>query len=245
MPTTTYMSLTNQLLRRLNEVEIGQSDFPSARGVQAMAKDAINASMEQIQQAEFTWPFNAATGSQVLTIGTETYAWPSNLKIVNWESFHISKDDALNENGRRLRYMPRELWLKNRKQADDYAGSDGLSPPAWVFPGHVNGFGVSPSPDKAYTVTFDYWKRHIAPILHNDVSTIPSNYDEVIIQGAIYHFYLFRDNTEHASMAEKRFTNQLSDMRTLLINKPDRISSSMIVHTHSSAQLAIPVDGSV
>lgn len=245
MASSTYMTLVNTLLRRLNEVEIEQADFAAARGVQAMAKDAINASMEQIQQAEFTWPFNAVTGSQVLVAGTETYAWPANLKIVDWESFHISKDDAIDENGRSLKYIPRAVWLKRRKQTDDYAGSAGLSPPAWVFPGHVNGFGVSPSPDKAYTVTYDYFKLHTTPTLYNSTTTIPTTYDEVIIQGALYHFYMFRDNPEHAKLAEKRFEDQLKDMRILLINKPSRITDTMIVHTRRRGQFGIPVDGAV
>jgi len=55
MPTT-YIDLCNQTLRRLNEVEIAEADFSSARGVQALVKDAVKAAVAKINQAEFGWP---------------------------------------------------------------------------------------------------------------------------------------------------------------------------------------------
>jgi hypothetical protein len=243
---TTFIDLTNKLLRRLNEVEISESDFPSARGVHAMAKDAINASVELICQAEFTWPFNASTGTQVLTVGQEEYSWPSDLKVPNWRSFFIVKDDALDENGHLLRFISRDEYHANLKADDDYSGSDGIGNPAYVFEKHGSGFGVSPSPAEAYTVTFEYWVNNIAMDVFGDTSTIPSNYDETIIQGALYHFYMFRDNSEQAQLAEKRFDRQLSDMRTLMINKEDRLhgATEYFRRNSSSAAYGASVDGS-
>ena len=40
MPST-YLDLTNKLLRKINEVEISEADFSNTRGVQTLAKDAI------------------------------------------------------------------------------------------------------------------------------------------------------------------------------------------------------------
>ena len=57
---TTFIDLTNKVLRRLNEVEMTSSDFASATGVQALAKDAVRDSIAKINQAEFEWPFNSA-----------------------------------------------------------------------------------------------------------------------------------------------------------------------------------------
>ena len=68
MPST-YIDLTNALLRRLNEVEIEVADFADVRGVQALAKDAVRASIAKINAAEFEWPFNSAEHSQSLTVG--------------------------------------------------------------------------------------------------------------------------------------------------------------------------------
>jgi hypothetical protein len=59
MPTT-YLDLCNQVLRRLNEVEIVAADFPTVRGVHALVKDAVQSAIARLNQAEYSWPFNAA-----------------------------------------------------------------------------------------------------------------------------------------------------------------------------------------
>ena len=52
----TYLDLTNELLRRLNEVQMDSTDFATARNVQALAKDAINASIREILHSAQEWP---------------------------------------------------------------------------------------------------------------------------------------------------------------------------------------------
>ena len=47
---TTFLTLTNELLRRLNEVTLTTSTFATAKNVQAIAKDAINSSIREILQ---------------------------------------------------------------------------------------------------------------------------------------------------------------------------------------------------
>ena len=42
--------------------------------------------------------------------------------------------------------------------------------------------------------------------LHNDVSRVPERFKYVIVDGAMYHTYMFRDNIESAQIAFKKFT---------------------------------------
>ena len=56
----TYLTLTNKVLARLNEVELTSSTFTSARGIQTQAKTAINEAVRYINQREFNYPFNHA-----------------------------------------------------------------------------------------------------------------------------------------------------------------------------------------
>ena len=95
MPST-YIDLCNMVLRRLNEVEIAQADFGTVRGVQALVKDAVKASVAKINQAEFEWPFNAAEHTQVLTAGQTEYDWPSFFKIADFNTFQIQSNSSLN-----------------------------------------------------------------------------------------------------------------------------------------------------
>lgn len=241
MPTT-YMDLTNRLLRRLNEAEITQSDFPSVRGVQSMAKDIINTAIQEIVYAENKWPFNASTTTQVLTINDNSYTWPAGLTIVEWDSFLINPDDALGVSGHPLEFVSRDWYIKYRKSEDDGATAAGISVPYSVYENHGYGFGVTPTPDKAYTVTYDYWVGHTDLTLYNDTSTIPSNYDEAIIQSALYHFYMFRDNSEQADRAELKFKRLLQHMRTTLINKEDRVTTGLLPRRNRLAQFVAKID---
>jgi len=65
----TYLTLTNKVLARLNEVELTNSTITSARGKQKQAKTAINEAVRYINQREFNYPFNHATESKTLTAG--------------------------------------------------------------------------------------------------------------------------------------------------------------------------------
>ena len=63
-----YVSLVNQALRRVNEVEldIGGDGFSDARNLQGLAKDVINSSIREILQLTQEWPFTLTTYTQAL-----------------------------------------------------------------------------------------------------------------------------------------------------------------------------------
>lgn len=232
MPTS-FLDLTNKLLRRLNEVPIQEADFQSVRGVQAMAKDAIAASIDRINQAEREWPFNAAIYEQLLTAGTTGYAFPSTLRSVKWDSFHVKKDETIGNNYSRLQFVSRDYWDMYFKDKDYDALSDGLDVPNMVFENHGYGFGVSPNPNEAYTVQYEYFQLNATLTAYSDASTIPSVFDEVIIQGGLYHFYMFRSNADQASMSEDRFKRELEEMRISLIDKENKVWSGLITRPRS------------
>lgn len=215
---STFISLANKLLRRVRETEIPEADFANVRNIQALAKDAIVDTVNEINKQEFEWPFNAVEHSQDLQVGVSEYAWPTNFKTVDWNTFQIQKDDTLNINHRTLKYMSRDDWYRLRRDTDEDAGNEGSAQPMWCFPAHGNGFGVSPSPDKAYTIEFRYFKNPSALVDATDVCTIPSEFDYVIMSGALRHMNLFRENSDGYSIASSKFEDDMKDMTTLLIN---------------------------
>ena len=50
---TTFLTLVNDTLRRLNEVEITSTDFPTVSGFRSQVKDSVNASLQEISQKLF------------------------------------------------------------------------------------------------------------------------------------------------------------------------------------------------
>ena len=75
-----YLTLTNKVIARLNEVELTSSNFGSSRGIQTQCKHAINEAVRYINQKEFNYPFNNTTASKTLTTGTVRYSLPSSTK---------------------------------------------------------------------------------------------------------------------------------------------------------------------
>jgi len=227
MPST-YISLCNLVLRRLNEVEIADADFATARGVQALVKDAIKSAVAQINQAEFGWPFNAASHTQVLTAGQSEYSWPNFFKVADYNSFQVIKNDSLGIGFVSLRSMDRDEWYQDHRDIDFSAGSVGRSVPSHVFTNHGNGWGVTPSPDKAYSITFKYFLNYADIINFDDVTRIPESYDTVLVDGALYHMYMFKDNLEAAKAAYAVFEQGIKNLQSLYINNYEYIRDTRV-----------------
>jgi len=189
MPST-YISLCNQVLRRLNEVELIDGDFASATGIQAVVKDAIKAAVARINQMEFEWPFNAAEETDVLVVGQEEYSWPTAFKVADYNSFQIQASTLLGVSFTTLKFIERDEYYSKYRDVDQTSGSVGRSIPQFVFPSHGNGYGVTPSPNKAYTLKFRYFLNHSDITDFDDVTRIPTSYDTVLIDGALYHVYV-------------------------------------------------------
>ncbi|OUU16187.1 MAG: hypothetical protein CBB97_23265, partial [Candidatus Endolissoclinum sp. TMED37] len=62
----TFLDMTNEVLRRINEVPIAESDFSTTRNIQGLAKDAVNNSIRHILQSAQQWPFTVTVYEQVL-----------------------------------------------------------------------------------------------------------------------------------------------------------------------------------
>tara|TARA_R110001592_G_scaffold228839_2_gene485392 strand:+ start:57 stop:746 length:690 start_codon:yes stop_codon:yes gene_type:complete len=227
MPST-YIELCNQTLRRLNEVEIAEADFGSVRGVQALVKDAVKAAVAKINQAEFGWPFNAAEQTDVLVVGQEEYVWPQYFKVADWNSFQIQESSGLNTGFKTLSAIEQDEWYADYRDDDYSSGSSGRSVPEFVFPSHGSGYGVSPSPNKAYTIKFRYFLNYSDITNATDVTRIPESFDTVLIDGALYHMYMFKDNVEAAQAAYMGFEKGIKDLQTLYINNTISVRDTRI-----------------
>ena len=53
---------------------------------------------------------------------------------------------------------------------------------------------IAPMPDAAYTIQYEFFMFPADLSLHDDVPTIPFRFKHVIVDGAMYHAYMFRDN---------------------------------------------------
>ena len=98
----TFLSLTNSVLARLNEVQLTSTNFSNARGIQVQAQNAVNESIRYINQREFQYPFNHTTKTQTLSPGIVRYSIPTDAKHVDYNTARIVKSSTLGASGANL-----------------------------------------------------------------------------------------------------------------------------------------------
>ena len=114
-----YLTLTNKVLARLNEVELTSVTFSAARGIQTQVKNAINESVRYINQREFNYPFNHATDSETLVAGTFKYSIPATAKLADYDTFRVVKDSDLGVSGGKLNSMNYKEYIEHHITNED------------------------------------------------------------------------------------------------------------------------------
>ncbi len=86
---TTYLQLTNKVLRELNETELTSSTFSSSRGIQTAVKDFVNKGINDIYNEAAEIPLLYARTTQNLTTGDSEYDFPTDFRKIDRDSFTI------------------------------------------------------------------------------------------------------------------------------------------------------------
>ena len=95
---STYLTLVNNVLRDMNEVELTSSNFASSRGVQTTVKDYINRSISDVLNSELNWPFTRAEGSVDAIAGKQLYSFASiasTLKYIDYDNVFLQPKDYI------------------------------------------------------------------------------------------------------------------------------------------------------
>ena len=109
----TFLTLTNSVITRMNEVELTSSNFTSARGVQIQCKNAVNEAIRYINQREFGYSFNHATNTESLVPGKVRYALPTSTKSVDYNTARIKKSTTLDTSGSSLSILNYNEYIQN------------------------------------------------------------------------------------------------------------------------------------
>ena len=299
-----FLSYTNDVLVKLNEVKLTSTDFTDDRGIQTQAKYAVNQAIRYINQREFSWPFNHSTASQTLTAGVVGYSLPSNTKHVDYATFRIRKSESLGNAARHLSFLDykeyMDLFIKqeddtvtttlssgiddddttipvvsassfdstgtiiintenitytgttstsftgatrgaesttaaSHSSGDTVAQIDAGGIPTHVFRKLDNTYGLWPFPNKAYTLSFDYFTHPSTDLsAHSDTTAIPDRFGHVIVDGAIAYAYLYRSEVPLYERSFALFQEGIKNMQVLLINRHDYVRSTYIPRSANS-----------
>ena len=242
---TTYLDLSNEVLRELNEVVLTSGSFASATGIQAFVKDAINKSLFDIANAEPELPFFSAgvsgstdpfygnvtvatvAGQRWYTLKSSSSSITSDYSAVDWDDFYITTINVSGESepyvSQGLKFLTLADWKqyhRDTENADDAKGSDAShGEPRYVFksPDHRK-FGLSPIPDKVYNVHFYAFEKPTALSAFNDTIPMPEQYSNVVTARTRYYVHQFKENIQQAAMAQDDYKKALRSMKSNLIN---------------------------
>jgi len=240
---TTYLTLANETLRELNEVQLTSSNFSDAVGIQAFVKESINRALNDIANQEPQLPFFAAAASgetdpfygnvTVATVkGTRWYTLKSgsssittDYASIDWDDFYITTISVSGESApyvsRGLKFISLSDWRRYLRDSENSDDADGQvhGEPRYVIrsPDHRK-FGLSPIPDKVYNVHFYAYAKPTALSAHGDAIILPDQYAPVILARTRYYVHQFKENLQQAAFALDDYKKGMKYMKSNLIN---------------------------
>jgi len=231
----TYVTLINQLLRRLNEVTLDTAGdgFDTVRNVQALAKDAINNSIRNILQTGQEWPFLKNTYTQTLTAGTRQYDFPADYSRADWQTFYIKKLTSVDNTPMSLPAITYDEYIQRYRHFDDTGDQTGISAPTLVYQTNEEKFGVTPIPNDSYQIEYVYWSFPADLSEYDDTTAIPDRFNHVVIDGAMMYMMRFRSNDQSAAIHQQNFQDGIRSMRRILMDDPLDIRSTVIQRNKS------------
>jgi hypothetical protein len=242
---TTYLGLTNEVLRELNEVVLTSVTFSTATGIQSFIKDSINKSIFDIANEEPQLPFFSAgvsggtdpfygnvtvasvAGTRWYTLKSGSSSITTDYSSVDWDDFYLTTINVSGETtpfvSTGLKFLTLTDWkryYRDSENSDDAEGSDAShAEPIYVIksPDHRK-FGLSPIPDKVYNVHFYAFTKPTALSAHGDTIVMPEQYSNVITARTRYYVHQFKENIQQAAFALDEYKKNMKTMKSNLIN---------------------------
>jgi len=240
---TTYLTLTNDILRELNEIELTAATFASAKGIQNFVKESINKSLNDIANEEPQLPFFAVAasggtdpfygnvtvasvaGTRWYTLKAGSSSITTDYSSVDWDDFYLTTINVSGESApyvsKGLSFLTLEDWTRyyrDSENADD-SDSQNYGEPQYVIrsPDHRK-FGLSPIPDKVYNVHFYAYSAPTALSAYSDEIVLPDQYSNVITARARYYVWQFKESPQQAAFALDDYKKGMRQMKSNLIN---------------------------
>ena len=223
-----YISLVNDINRRLNEVELTAANFPTATGYYSFAKDSVNASIRHINQEEIEWPWNHVEATETLSVGEVRYSVPYDSKTINMNTFRIKRDADLGVSTVKLKVLTYEEWLDKYADSEYNSSSDNRGIPKYVSRTPSRELVYHPAPDQEYEVVYEYFRTGFDLELHTDVPSLPEQYRYTIVDGAMYYVYQFRSDLQAAQLAMNKFEQGIKQLRSLHINRTEYLRDTRV-----------------
>jgi len=244
---TTYLELTNEVLRELNEIPLTSANFTSAVGLQQFVKDSINKSIFDIANEEPQLPFlavgesggtdpfygNVTVASVAGTRWYELKASSSSLKddyaSIDWDDFYLTTINVSGESApfvsKGLGFLSLADWKRYYRDSENVDDADAQSygePSRVIKSPDGRKFGLSPIPDKVYNIHFYAFDKPTKLSAHGDTVVFPEQYTNIITARARYYVWQFKESPQQAAFAMDDYKKAMRTMKSNLVNPTPR-----------------------
>jgi hypothetical protein len=240
---TTYLDLTNEVLRELNEVPLTAANFGNATGIQKFVKDTVNKSIFDIANQEPQLPFFSAgvsgstdpfygnvtvasvAGQRWYTLKSDSSSITTDYASIDWDDFYVTTINVSGETApyisKGLRFLTLDDWKRYYRDSEneDDANSQNYGEPKFVIKSPDNRkFGLSPIPDKVYNIHFYAFVRPTALSAYDDTMVLPEQYSNIVTSRMRYYVWQFKESPQQASFALDDYKKGLKYMKSNLMN---------------------------
>jgi hypothetical protein len=174
----------------------GPTTTINQNGDYALAAYCIDVAHQEIQNLYFDWNFLWQTASLQTTAGTATYQGQSNIGI--WDAMRVFCD------GRPLRIMDYQDYVPDPNREN--------GPPEYGVILPNNQLLIVPTPDDAYTINYDYFRRPFVMTQNTDEPLIPRQYRRVIVGRALMIYGNFEAAEEIKIQGQELYEQYLNPL---------------------------------
>jgi hypothetical protein len=240
---TTYLDLTNEILRELNEVPLTSANFANATGFQQFVKDTVNKSIFDIANEEPQLPFFSAgvsgstdpfygnvtvptvAGQRWYTLKSDSSSITTDYASIDWDDFYVTTINVSGETApyvsKGLRFLTLDDWKRYYRDSEneDDANSQTYGEPKFVIKSPDNRkFGLSPIPDKVYNIHFYAFVRPTALSAYDDTMVLPEQYSNIVTARMRYYVWQFKESPQQAAFALDDYKKGMKSMKSNLMN---------------------------
>ena len=240
---TTYLDLTNEVLRELNEIPLTAANFADATGFQKFVKDTVNKSIFDIANEEPQLPFFSAgvsgstdpfygnvtvatvAGQRFYTLKADSSSITTDYASIDWDDFYVTTINVSGETApyvsKGLRFLTLDDWKRYYRDSEneDDANSQTYGEPKFVIKSpDSRKFGLSPIPDKVYNIHFYAFVRPTALSAYDDTMVLPEQYSNIVTARMRYYVWQFKESPQQAAFALDDYKKGLKYMKSNLMN---------------------------
>jgi hypothetical protein len=240
---TTYLDLTNEVLRELNEIPLTSANFADAIGLQKFVKDTVNKSIFDIANEEPQLPFFSAgvsgatdpfygnvtvatvAGQRWYTLKAGSSSITTDYASIDWDDFYVTTINVSGETApyvsKGLRFLTLDDWKRYYRDSEneDDANSQTYGEPKFVIKSpDSRKFGLSPIPDKVYNVHFYAFVRPTALSAYDDTMVLPEQYSNIVTARMRYYVWQFKESPQQAAFALDDYRKGMKHMKSNLMN---------------------------